>query len=207
MNRPVPPQLSLPGYISWLPPLVVFLARALGYQAAAEAYMDEQEARIAELEASAPSPPTVEPPPQITIIEKPAAPWMENLLAPFTTNIGTDLTGMRRVYLTQSYRLVSRTDFAKIVEYWRRTIRPLWAEAFKIETPEECDWWSLAFKGWVIQVFQLDSVGFVVDFGSNHSYNFVAYEDGTLELFDPEYDSFAVVGTTGHGFKTGILIL
>lgn len=209
MDRPVPPQLALPAYISWLPPLVVFLAKALGYQAAAEAYMDSLEARIAELEAATPIPtPVTAPPPVLAIVDKPLQPWMTTLVAPFTTNLGTSLTGMRVVFNTYSYRVVSKADFLKVVDYWRRTARPLWAEKFKAEPQlEQCDWWSLSFVGWCLTTFQLDSVGLVIDHGSLHSYNFIAYEDGTLELFDPEYDSFAVVGTTGHGFKEGLLLL
>ena len=217
MDRPIPPQLSLPSYISWLPPLIRFLASALQYQQASQAYMDELEAeatelraRVAELDAIPvpPALPAIEPPPQITVVEKPVAPWMDAVLAPFTTNIDTDFMGMRRAMLTYSYRVVSKTDFLKIVDYWRQTTQPIWWQSFKVEGWDDvCDWWSWAFRGWCLTTFQIDSVGFVVDNGDHHSYNFIPYEDGTWELFDPQYNSFAVVGTTGLAFKTGILVM
>lgn len=53
MPRPIPPSLTLPGYIAWLAPLVRFLASALKYQQEAAAYMDEIETNRDEWRRSA----------------------------------------------------------------------------------------------------------------------------------------------------------
>ena len=77
----------------------------------------------------------------------------------------------------------------------------------------DCDFAAVCFKGETARQFGLNSVGLVADYATGLTYTIILYfEDkknphGTLTLsaFDPQTDSWKVIGTPGFNAKYGFI--
>ena len=198
MERPVPPQLSLPSYISWFPPLIRFLASALQYQQDSEAYMDELEAHQ---EPHGPQRPEV-------MLYNQDDVWMNAFLEEILagTNFKTYYTAIgnpnQRALDGWYWLPATKEDFLTMVNY-------SWAEKRQwIQDQFDCDDFSFGFKSHMVEDFGTNCVGVVIDVPSSHAYNLVVFKDRTWALWEPDSNVFVQPGEDSrHSFREGLILL
>ena len=80
-------------------------------------------------------------------------------------------------------------------------------------TPEryDCDDFAIHFKGWVSYTYKINTVGWVLDFSGEHSYDvvIVGEEDGSLKarFVEPQSDRMVKLGSNHHILTSGIIII
>lgn len=74
----------------------------------------------------------------------------------------------------------------------------------------DCENFALLFKGRSDYHFGLNSCGVVIDYSSGHGYNLIVYPDGSVDLFEPQSDTFFSVisrDTSIYGLQEGAILI
>lgn len=112
-------------------------------------------------------------------------------------------SSMQRKTLDNKYWTCTRLDFDVIIKWdWTDEKRYV-AEKY------DCDNFAFSFKARMDRKFHLNNVGLVVDYSGGHAYNCVVFSDGTVELFEPQEDSFKTtqLGTGYYKCESGLVLI
>jgi hypothetical protein len=93
-----------------------------------------------------------------------------------------------RAPLDGEYYAVSREEMREISK-WNYTNREEYESA-----QFDCENFAISFMADVQRQFGVTTVGLVIDWSGGHAYNLFVYEDGTVELFEPQNDRFVDPG-------------
>lgn len=71
----------------------------------------------------------------------------------------------------------------------------------------DCDDFAVGFKARMAEVFGVNAVGIVVDYGAKHAYNMVILSDGTIEGFEPQAGLWCQLGSEYYPCREGVMLL
>jgi len=110
---------------------------------------------------------------------------------------------MHRKVLDTKYWTCTRLDFDVIIK-WDWTDKKRY-----VKERYDCDNFAFSFKARMDRKFHLNNVGLVVDYSGGHAYNCVVFSNGTVELFEPQSDSFTtnLLGTGYYKCKSGFILI
>ena len=108
---------------------------------------------------------------------------------------------VNRHILDQKYYTVDKKTFEAMVKAgW--SLRPKYlVDRF------DCDDFTVAFKGRMAELFGINSIGIMIDWGASHAYNIVILADGSVNAFEPQAGLWAILGGEFYPCKDGVLIL
>jgi len=129
--------------------------------------------------------------------------WVQGELATAFENFPAG--GLQRLSLDSRYYLTTPADFAHIIEedivsyrYYRRA-------------QFDCENFAFGFKNVCDARYGLNSVGVVLDYRTRETYNIVVYEDGVVDVFDPNARELVAAGgsevETAYEIDLGVIIL
>jgi len=129
--------------------------------------------------------------------------WVQGELATAFENFPTG--GLQRLSLDSRYYLTTPEDFDHIVaedalshRYYRRG-------------KFDCENFAFAFKSICDGRYGLNSVGVLLDYRTRDTYNVVVYEEGGVDVFDPDASELIVAGGIGmesaYKIDLGVIIL
>jgi hypothetical protein len=93
-----------------------------------------------------------------------------------------------RLPLDGTYYTVSKEDMRSISS-WERTNRHDYEKA-----EYDCENFALSFMSSAQREFGVTTIGLVIDWSGTHAYNMLVYEDGSVELFEPQNDNIVEPG-------------
>ena len=108
---------------------------------------------------------------------------------------------MNTHYIDSKYHLCSEKDMTAIIKFdW--TDRKKYVSEFY-----DCDNFAFNFKAMVARRFGINSVGLVIDWSGGHAYNIIAFRNGSMKIFEPQSDSWPVLGSKMYKFEKGEIII
>lgn len=93
-----------------------------------------------------------------------------------------------RLPLDGKYYTVSKEDMRSISSWEETNLLDYEADQY------DCDNFALSFMSSVQREFGVTTVGLVIDWSGTHAYNMLVYEDGSVELFEPQNDNIVEPG-------------
>ena len=114
-------------------------------------------------------------PPVIEYVVKRDSAWIQEKI----DSLGL---GIVRLPLDATYRLTNKTNFREIIA-WDWTDRIDY-----IKERYDCEQFAIQLKAIVDLYFHLNQVAIVIDYKSGHAYNLVIYDDGDIDVLEPQSD-------------------
>jgi len=119
---------------------------------------------------------------------------LRNLLPHYPTDV-------KRLAMDGNFMACTQQDFMRFLAWdWTNTFKPYILETW------DCDdfAWYLAAR---CRQYDLNAVGFIVDYSAGHAYNVVVFKDGTASIWEPQNDKVCQPGTGIYLAERGFVIL
>ena len=55
--------------------------------------------------------------------------------------------------------------------------------------------------------FGINSVGMIIDHDTKHAYNLIFLSDGTIKIFEPQFDRWPTLGKGKYRCEKGVLVM
>jgi hypothetical protein len=93
-----------------------------------------------------------------------------------------------RILLDGAYYVASKQDMRAVIESDQTDKRPYKKNTY------DCENFALSFMAGVQKEYGLTNVGLVIDWSGGHSYNMIVYDNGEVDLYEPQSDEFVEPG-------------